>query len=177
MVPRDEWRNGESMMRKWAIAALLLASAGCGQEAAKPVAVETPKTFPAGDYEISSEVIKLASSDRSAPATKLKQGDKQVVHACVAADGTPDPAMFVEAGDTCTVDSAYGRSGRVSVQYSCQRAGKGPLFVNADGNYKADSFDVMVTAATKFSGAGDYDLARRLTGKRVGACPAPAAKG
>ena len=56
----------------------------CGQEAAKPVAVETPRTFPAGDYEISSEVIKLASSDRSAPATKLKQGDKQVVHACVA---------------------------------------------------------------------------------------------
>ena len=95
----------------------------------------------------------------------------------MAADGTPDPAMFVEAGDTCTVDSTYGRSGRVSVQYSCQRAGKGPLFVNADGNYKADSFDVMVTAATKFSGDGDYDLARRLTGKRVGACPAPAAKG
>lgn len=159
-------------MRKWMIATLLLASAGCGQEAAKPVAEETPATFPAGEYEIASEVIKLASTDQSVPATTLKKGDKQVTRACVAADGTPDPAMFVEAGDSCTVDSKYGRSGRMSVQYSCQRAAKGPIYVNADGNYKADSFDVMVTAATKFSGSGDYELARRLSGKRVGACPA-----
>ena len=69
-----------------------------------------------------------------------------------------------------------GRAG-----YRCNIAASAPArarcFVNADGNYKADSFDVMVTAATKFSGDGDYDLARRLTGKRVGACPAPAAKG
>lgn len=164
-------------MRKWTMTALLLASAGCGQEAAKPVAVATPNSFPAGDYEIASEITRLASSDRSVPATKLKQGDRQVTRACVGADGTPDPAMFVEAGDRCSVDSKYDRSGRVSVQYSCQRAGKGPLYVNADGNYKADSFDVMVTAATKFSGDGDYDLARRLTGKRVGACAATAAKG
>lgn len=158
---------------RFMFALMMIAGLGaCGQEAAKPVAVETPATFPAGDYEIASEVIKLASTDQSVPATTLKKGDKQVTRACVAADGTPDPAMFVEPGDTCTVDSNYGRSGRMSVQYSCQRAAKGPLYVNADGNYKADSFDVMVTAATKFSGSGDYELARRLSGKRLGACPA-----
>jgi hypothetical protein len=177
MVPRDGARNGESRMRKWAVAALLLASAGCGQEAAKPVAAEAPTSFPAGEYEIASEVTRLASVDKSVPATRLKLGDKAVTRACVAGDGTPDPAMFVEAGDQCTVDNTYGRSGRVSVQYSCQRTGKGPIYVNADGNYKADSFEVLVTAASKFSGSGDYELARHLTAKRVGACPAGAAKG
>jgi hypothetical protein len=175
MVPCDDARNGGQVMRKLVISTLLLASAGCGQEAAQPVAAETPTTFPAGEYEISSEITKLASSDRSVPATRLKLGDKAVTRACVAADGTPDPAMFVEAGDKCTVDSTYARSGRVSVQYSCQRSGKGPLYVNADGNYKADGFEVLVTSASRFSGSGDYELTRHLAAKRIGACPAGAA--
>jgi hypothetical protein len=51
------------------------------------------------------------------------------------------------------------------------------LFVNADGNYTADSFEILVNETTKFSGDGDYELARHLTGKRVGTCPAAAAKG
>ena len=164
-------------MRKLVMAALLLGCAGCSQEAAPPAAAEAPKTLAAGQYDIISEVTRLASSDHSVPATKLKLGDKATIRACVAADGTPDPAMFVEAGDTCTVDSSFGRSGRVSVQYSCQRRGQGPRAVNADGNYKADSFEILVTSASKFAGSGDYDLTRHLAAKRIGACPPSAAKG
>ena len=92
-------------------------------------------------------------------------------------DGTPDPAMFVEAGDTCSVTNSYGRSGRLSVQYSCQRAGKGELFTNADGNFTADGYEAIVISASTFPGDGDYDLTRRLVARRVGACPAGAAQG
>ena len=163
--------------RKTAVTMMLGALvAACGSEAPKPVVAEAPKTMPAGEYEIASEVTKLASTDQSVPATRLKLGDKETTRACVAADGTPDPAMFVEAGDKCTVNNSYGRSGRLSVQYSCQRAGKGELATNADGNFTADGYEAIVISATSFPGSGDYELARRLVAKRVGACPAGGAK-
>ena len=137
---RNGAAEGENDMRRTTIFMLALASAGCGSEAPKPVAVETPKTLVAGGYEVLSEVTKLASADKSTPATRLKMGDKETIRACVAADGIPDPAMFVEAGDACTATNSYVRSGRMSVQYSCNRPGKGELFVNADGNFTADGY-------------------------------------
>ena len=146
--------------------------AGCGSEAPAPVEVEAPKTMVAGEYEVVSEVTKLVSTDKSTPATKLKLGDKQTIRACVAADGTPDLKMFVEEGDACTVNNSYGRSGRLSVQYSCNRAGKGELYPNADGNFTPDGYKAVVTVASAFAGDGDYALTRMLTAKRVGACPA-----
>jgi len=158
-------------MRIHIIAALVVGTAACS-EAPKPVAIETPKTMVAGEYEVVSEVTMLASADKSTPATKLKQGESQTIRACVAADGTPDPVMFVEAGDKCTTTNTYSRSGRLSVQYACNRAGKGDLNLNADGNYTADGFKVLVTAGSSFPGDGDYTLTRTLTAKRVGVCPA-----
>ena len=143
----------------------------CGGEAPKPP-VEKPQTMVAGEYEVASEVTMLASADKTTPATRLKKGDKQTIRACVAPDGTPDQAMFVEAGDKCTATNSYSRSGRLSVQYTCTRAGKGDLNLNADGNYTADSFKVLVTGGSSFPGDGDYTLTRTLTAKRLGACPA-----
>jgi hypothetical protein len=153
------------------IATLAVATAACGGEAPKP-AVEKPKTLVAGEYEVVREVTMLASADKSTPATKLKKGDKETIRACVAADGTPDPKMFAEAGDKCSVNNSYGRSGRLSVQYTCNRAGKGDINLNADGNFTADSFKVIVTAGSSFPGDGDYTLARMLDAKRLGECPA-----
>jgi hypothetical protein len=153
------------------IATLAVATAACGGEAPKP-AVEKPKTLVAGEYEVVSEVTMLASADKTTPATKLKKGDKQTIRACVAADGTPDPKMFVEAGDKCTVINNYARSGRLSVQYTCNRAGKGDINLNADGNFTADGYKAIVTAGSSFPGDGDYRLTRMLEAKRVGECPA-----
>ena len=159
-------------MRIMIMAALAVATAGCGNGAPKAAAVKKPKTLVAGEYEVASEVTKLASTDQSTPATSVKLGDKAVVRACVAADGTPDPAMFVEAGDSCTATNSYVRSGRLSVQYTCTRAGKGELYPNADGNYTSDGYKAVVTVGSSFAGDGDYTLTKTLTAKRVGACPA-----
>ncbi len=153
-------------------AGTLVMLASCGSEAPKPAKAEKPKTMVAGEYEVVSEVTMLASADKSTPATKLKKGDKQTIRACVAADGTPDPAMFVEAGDKCKVNNSYARSGRLSVQYTCNRAGKGDVNLNADGNFTADGYKVIVTAGSAFPGDGDYTLTRMLNAKRLGACPA-----
>ena len=160
------------MIRLLMAAGTVAMLAGCGSEAPKPAKVEKPKTMVAGEYEIVSEVTKLVSTDKSTPATTLKLGDSQVIRACVAADGTPDPKMFVEEGDICTANHSYGRSGRMSVQYTCNRAGKGELYPNADGNYTADGYKALVTVASAFAGDGDYALTRTLTAKRIGDCPA-----
>ena len=160
------------MVRYLMASAALALLAGCGSEAPAPAAAETPKTLVAGDYEVTSEVTKLASADKSVPATKLKLGQKDIIRACVAADGTPDAKMFVEAGDTCSVTNTYARSGRLSVQYQCNRMGKGDLYPNADVNFTAEGYKAVVTVGTAFPGDGDYTLTRTLTAKRVGECAA-----
>ena len=164
-------------MRKMMLAMLVMATAGCGGEAAKPAAADNPKTPVAGEYEVTSEVTMLASADRTTPATSLKKGDKATMRACIAADGTPDPAMFIEQGDSCTATSTYFRSGRISVQYSCNRPGKGEVFPNADGNYTADGFKAVVVVASGFAGDGDYKMTRMLDAKRVGNCPSATKQG
>ena len=145
---------------------------GCGSEAAKPAKAEKPKTLVAGEYEVVSEVTKLASVDKTTPATALRMGGVEMIRACVAADGTADQAMFVESGDACTVNNSFARAGRLSIQYSCQRVGKGAVYPNVDGNYTADGYKALVTVGTAFPGDGDYTLTRTLTARRIGACPA-----
>lgn len=145
---------------------------GCGSEAPAPVAVEKAKSLTPGEYEVSSEVTKIQSTDKSTPATTVKLGEKAVTRACVAADGTIEPAMFIDTGDSCSAQSSYARSGRLSIQYQCSRKAKGLVYPNADGNFTADGFEAIVTVSTAFSGDGDYNLTRKLTAKRVGDCPA-----
>ena len=163
-------------MKKYVMTAATLALlSGCGSGAPKPVATEKAKTLSAGEYEVTSEVTKLASADKSTPATSYKMGDKNVTRACIAADGALDPAMFIEAGDSCTAQSTYVRSGRLSVQYQCSRPARGYVYPAADGNFTADGFEAVVTVGTAFSGDGDYNLTQHLTAKRVGECPPAAA--
>ena len=164
--------------RKTALTMMLGALvAGCGSEAPKPAPAEKAKALTAGEYEVAGEVTKLQSADKSTPATTSKMGEKTTARACVAADGKIDPALFVEAGDTCTATNTYVRSGRLSVQYQCARPGKGNVYPAVDGNFTADGFEAVVTVGTTFAGDGDYTLTRMLKAKRVGDCAAGAAKG
>ena len=160
------------LMTSLAAATAITLLGGCGSEAPAPVATDKAKTLTAGEYEVSSEVATLASADKTTPATSAKVGDKAVTRACIAADGALDPALFIDAGDKCTAQSSYVRSGRLSVQYSCDRPGKGKVYPAADGNFTADGFEAIVTVGTSFTGDGDYNLTRKLTAKRVGDCPA-----
>ena len=87
------------------VGGLALALAACGgekkEEAAAAAAV--PAKLAGGLYEVNAEVTQLSSTDNTTPATKLKQGETQVIKACVKADGQPEPALLSEAGDTCEI--------------------------------------------------------------------------
>jgi len=153
--------------------------AGCsGETAEKPVEKKAEALKP-GEYEIASKVDAVRVTDNSgSPATKSKVGDVgQPVRTCIAADGAIDPKVFVAAGETCTPASAYLRNGRMSLQYQCTQP-DGQVTQMVDGQFKEESFEARVITSTFLSGAGDYEMTRSFTGKRVGDCPAgTAAKG
>lgn len=160
---------------KWAPvmgAAMMLAA--CGGEPAAPVKEEAAQALQPGLYEVSSEVTSLASTDNTTPATKAKQGDKTVIKACVSADGKPAPELFAEAeGDKCEMKNSYVRNGRLSAQMSCKREGmRGEVMPAMMGSFKADSFEGEITSLTYFIEEGDYRMARKVSAKRVGDCPA-----
>ena len=154
------------------LAALLM---GCGGE--KPAAVEeAPAKLNPGLYEVSYEVTMLASTDQTTPATKLKQGDKGVIKACVAADSKPAPELLAEEGDKCEIKNSYIRNGRMSAQMSCTRDGKnGPVMPAMMGSFKGDTFEGEINSMTYFVENGDYRMSRKISAKRVGDCPAEGA--
>lgn len=159
-------------MRKMIIAAGALLLGGCGGGGDAPAKTEKAAKLGAGLYEVTADVAGLASTDKTAPATKLKQGDKVAIKACVSADGVPDTALLGEPGDACTSPSSYVRNGRMSVQLVCKRAGdNGSIMVTTDGNFTADGFEGQAQSETQFVGDGDYKMTRKLTARRVGDCP------
>ena len=151
--------------------------AGCsGDTAPKPEEEVQAAALQPGEYAITAKIDGIHSTDKTTPAIKAKAGDPPTNRrACVAADGIAAEA-FADAGDKCTTSSSYLRNGRLSLQLSCSRPGRGQVMQLADGNFKADSFEAKLTTATYFAGPGDYAMTRTLTGKRVGECPAASAK-
>ena len=161
-------------MRYDVVVAGALVLAGCSA-ADTPAKTETKVAakLGAGLYETSAEVTSLASTDKTTPATKLAMGSKTTAQACVGADGVPAPALFAEAGDQCTSQSSYIRNGRISVQLACTRPGHGGnVLVTMDGKFTADEFSGLVQSTTHFNSYGNFSLSRKLSARRVGACPA-----
>jgi hypothetical protein len=153
--------------------AMLIAACGGDKQPAAPAEDQAPAKLTPGLYEVSYEVTSLTSTDKSAPATKLKQGDKGVIKACVAADSKPAPELLGEEGDKCEIKNDYIHNGRMSAQMSCTRTGKSGLVMPAMmGSFTADGFEGEISTLTYFSEDGDYRLVRLVKAKRVGECPA-----
>lgn len=155
-----------------------LALAACGGGNQEQAAAEkAPEKLAAGLYEMSAEVTQLASTDNTTPVTKLKQGETQIIKACVAADGKPEPALLAEEGDKCEIKNSYIRNGRMSAQMSCKREGvSGDVMPAMMGSFTKDGFEGEITTLTYFIQDGDYRLTRKVAAKRVGDCPAAVAE-
>ena len=160
------------MMLAHMVLAIPLTLSACSGEAPAPVADDKapPATFPAGEWEVSMLTETLKAADRAAPATIHTAGATKVARVCAAPGPKPDPALFVEAGDKCTADSAYARNGRVNLAYKCDRPGKGLVMPTVDGKYDATSFEVATAVGSYFTGRGDYVMTQRIKGKRLGDC-------
>ncbi len=165
-------------MRIFAILAMGMVAACSGEAAPSEAVAETAASLKPGEYAMTSTVTAFRSTDGATPLTKAKLGAVTETKACVAADGTLDPAIFAEAGDSCTSTNSYIRGGRMSMQLSCTRpSAPGQIMPGVDATFTADAFEGTATTTTYLTGFGDYALTRTIAAKRVGDCPpAPAAK-
>jgi hypothetical protein len=156
-----------------AAAAVMLA--GCSEEAPVENPQEDAAALAPGQYQATWKVSALRSMDRSTPLTNLKANATGTTTACVSADGTVDPALFAEDGDTCTVSQPYVRNGRMSLSLACTRKGQaGEVRQSVTGTFKADSLEAEVGTTTYLSGVGDYAMTRTFSARRIAECP-PAA--
>ena len=160
------------MRRLIIVAGAAILVAACSEEAPVKQEEETATSLQGGQYEASWKVTQLRSVDKTTPATNLKQDGSGTTLACIAADGTIDPALFAEDGDTCTAKNPYVRNGRIGLDVSCTRKGAGgEIRQSVNGTFKADSLEAEVTTTTYLSDPGDYAMTRTVTAKRVGECP------
>lgn len=159
-----------------AATAAVLVSA-CSEEApAVQNQVEEAASLAPGQYEASWKVMALRSVDKSTPLTKLKQDASGTASACVSSDGSIDPALFAEDGDSCTIANPYVRNGRLAMDLTCKRKGQtGEVRQSVSGTFQKDSLDSEVSTTTYLSGYGDYAMTRTVTAKRIGECTPAAA--
>ena len=163
-------------MRIMIMAGPLLLLAACADEPKVDTRATEAKQLQAGAYEVEAKVASLTATDKGKPASNAKAGDTVILKGCVAADGKPEPSLFVEVGDQCKATQSYTRNAILNVQYNCQRKGtSGSVNYSIDGQFTAEAFTARATAGTSFSTPDDYTLVRNLTGKRVGNCPAAGA--
>lgn len=167
-------------MRLLILGSLCLVAAcsdGAGDGGDKSAAAEPPATFPAGQWEVTSEVTAFRQADKGAPKIKVVVGDKATNSACVAASEgqKPNPALFVGEGYQCSYQNAYARKGMVNGSLTCTMKGlDGSVMVNAEGHYTADTFDGTATTTTALYSDGDVVFTRKLSAKRTGECQAAA---
>ena len=158
-----------------AAVAVLVSACGGQEQPTDNGSEQVPAALNPGEYEVTTLVESLRSTDGTAPATKAqasKPGDKPVMHrACIASDGTVEPVMFAEAGDECRIENAYARNGRLTLNLSCTRpSAPGQVLQSVNGFFTADGFEATVDTGTYLTGAGDYTMRRKLKGQRVGDC-------
>jgi hypothetical protein len=162
------------------LCAALAACGGGGDEAAPKKAEEQAATIAAGQWETSTEVTVMRSTDQTEPAVKAAVGDKATHAACVteADKAKPDPALFVGEGFTCKyAENTYIRGGRLNASLSCTHKGvDGEIMMQLDGKYKGESFEALAQVNSYLPGRGDFTMTRKITGRKTGdACAAPAA--
>ena len=168
-------------MRMLVIVPLCVAAAACsggGDEGANQSAA-VPASIPAGTWKTELEVKTFRSADKTTPALKAKEGDKEQASSCVPqGQGEQPPAdLFTGSGYQCTYARSYIKDGTINAALTCTRPElKGQVNMQVSGTYEADEFEAQVDSTSYLPGDGDFTMSRKVKGKLTpGACQPVAA--
>ena len=166
-------------MRLIALTPFLLLAACSGGEEPKKAEADAPATqLSAGQWEVTSEVTQVTKRDEAPPAINAPEGSSTTTSICVPeADAKkPPPALFAREGFDCTYRDIYMSGGRINATLGCKSPGlSGDISTVVNGSYTADTIEGTSVTETRLVGSGDVKIAAKLTGRRTGACTAPAA--
>lgn len=129
----------------------------------------------AGQWEITTEVVKVTQRDNAPPAIASPEGSRTSTSTCVAEADVkkPQPALFAPEGSTCTYRDIYMRGSRINATLACERPGlSGSIATAVNGSFTADTLEATAVTETSLTGEGDVSIDAKLTGKRVGPCQA-----
>ncbi len=149
----------------------LLAACGSGGEE-KKAAAAVAATMEAGQWETSLELTSIRSTDKTEPALKAAVGDKETGSACIAAgqEATPPGELFAGPGHTCQTQNSYIRNGRINMSLKCSRPGiTGDIMHTVQGSYTGTTFEGKVDTITYLPGQGDFEMSRKMTGRKTAA--------
>jgi hypothetical protein len=168
-------KRGFLEMRAALLFPLCLAMAGCSSEPEKAPAPAIPGALAAGEWEVTTDVTRMESTDSGRPAIQAKVGDKSSDKFCLAAgDATkPPPALFVGDDDRCTYNNSYVRNGKINASLRCSREGlRGDIMKGLEGRFDGASFEATVGTTSFLVSDGDVRIESKVTGRRIGDCKA-----
>jgi hypothetical protein len=173
------------MTTRYLIAASLLALAACGSKGdgnstaagggggllgGGPVALQP------GEWEMKMEVVDFKAPGMPPEvAARMKQAPTVNRH-CVTEEEAkgPKPENFApqQNGRNCKQDDLVWGNGRIHNKTSCAgENGSGNMTMEMDGTYTPTSMDISVKNETETAHV-TTSMEMRLTGRRVGECPA-----
>jgi hypothetical protein len=168
-------------MRKiWllAMAGVAACSGDGGSETANKVDPASIKLEP-GEWELTSEITNMTLADKGSAAMPMKVGMKTTTTSCITPEQVeqPQPTLFSNSKDTCTYKNFYMSRGRLVASMSCKQPGMdGEVQMSVEGKYTNSSMEVTTELATSLVGPGDVKVNAKMTGKRLGDCPAEPAE-
>jgi hypothetical protein len=164
-----------------AIIMSLLALAACSDKQPEQK-VEPAVTLQAGLWEMGSQVTQVLTP--GAPLQVMKE-PKVSAYCLKPADADkPQPAMFAEAKGSCSFENDHMSDGRMVLTFTCKQGNitsKDPLAAastttSIEGSYTATTIEANVDLSVYGAGQRGYLAKAKLTGKRVGECPAEPSK-
>lgn len=161
------------------LSACLLAACGGGGGEEKKAEEAVAANMEAGQWETSFEVRSIRSTDKTTPALKAAAGEKETGSACIAAgsEASPPGELFAGPGYKCQTQNKYNRNGRINMQLKCTKQGiSGDHMLSVQGTYTGTSFEGTVDTITYLPGAGDFELSRKVSGRKTGATCAAGAE-
>lgn len=133
-------------------------------------AAAPPENLPAGQWELTSEVIRFMSAD-SRPLILMKVGDHASASVCVGGGPQAPAALFVEAGYDCTMPSHYVRNGLLDVTLRCRRRDlPGEIDQAIQGEYTDGTLTYRRDIRTEFATDGNVQIEQEVRGRRTGDC-------
>lgn len=155
----------------------LVAACSDGGGAPQEAKAAADTTMEAGQWETTTEVTRLTTLDGGAPAIDTPAGTKASFTSCIveADRRKPAPTLFAGEEAECEYNDFYMSRGRMNASMTCEVPGlAGGLVTSVEGSNDATSFEGTVSSSTRLPGSGDVRMASKISGRKIGPCPAAA---
>ena len=181
------------MMRMLTAAAALLALAGCGgaddgnnaaaaaggEKAGAAASGGAGVQLEPGEWEMKTEVVEVSAEGMPAGlAEGMKAQGSSTTRTCMTPEEAKGPKGDIFAGQNaeCKSEGFSWSGGTIKGKTVCPgQGGLGATEMEMEGTYSARSIDMSMKSKTDMAGT-PMTMEMRVTGRRVGDCPAGAEK-